>query len=94
MCEAIFPLECHHGPSSQACLILSKLIVNKILRGVPKGYQAGASLLHTAKVLVDVMCYHQMDIRLAPLEQLIEPIDIPLVAHVEPMFIVGRNIYL
>ncbi len=57
-CEAIFPLECHHRPSAQARLILSRLIMNKVLRDIPKGHQAGASLLHMSKVFVDVMDHH------------------------------------
>ena len=89
--QASLPFECHHQPPAESRFILPGLVMHQVFHHSPERHKAGAPFLHPAEVIMNIMRHHRLDGRLAPLEQLIEPINITLILHVQTMLVVGHK---
>jgi hypothetical protein len=58
---ATFPLEGHHGPLTEACLVLARLIVLNIFCQGPNSHKACPSFLYLSKIFVDIVHHHGLN---------------------------------
>ncbi len=58
---ATFPLEGHHGPPTEACLVLARPIMLDIFHSGSDGHNASPSFLYLSKNFVDIVRHHGLN---------------------------------
>ena len=66
----------------------------KLLSQRPKKQKTRSPLLHLTNIFVGIVSHYGLDCCFATLKQSIEPVNVVLVPHVEPVLAVGHNIHI